>query len=104
MSEEPALSGAGDHLASRDNCPLRLRWSSSLSQNIKVFTMSISIRLHNIRCNDERNEASSSEEIYILLTSVQFKRTIPGLPSLHNLRVERFGPWEDFDAGESIFV
>jgi LGFP repeat len=66
--------------------------------------MSISIRLHNVRCNEERNEASASEEIYILLTSVQFKRTIPGLPSLHNLRVERFGPWEDFDAGESILV
>lgn len=64
--------------------------------------MTISIRLRTIHCISEINEASASEEIYVLLTSVRFSPPpIHGLPSLHNLRVDCYGVWTDFDAGET---
>lgn len=62
--------------------------------------LTLSIRLRTIKCVSEENEATASEETYVLTTTVQFTRTLPGLPSVHNLRVERFGVWEDFDARE----
>jgi hypothetical protein len=62
--------------------------------------MTISIRLRTIKCVSEDNESSASEEAYVLTTTVHFIRPQFGLPAVHNLRVERFGIWDDFDAGE----
>jgi hypothetical protein len=64
--------------------------------------MSLSIRLHSIRCVDEINESSASEETYALVTVVRLQPPpFPGVPAIHNLRVIRFGVWEDFDEGET---
>src|SRR5918996_1530797 len=65
--------------------------------------MSLTVRLNSIRCIEEVNEASASEEPYILLTAVQLQRTLGGF-DVHNLRVSRYGIWEDFDAGEVVDV
>lgn len=62
--------------------------------------MSFSIRLNTIKCVEEVNEASASEEAYVLITSVSLRPSVPGLPSVHNLRTNRYGIWEDFDEGE----
>jgi hypothetical protein len=62
--------------------------------------MSFSIRLNTIKCVEEINEASASEEVYVLITSVSLQPSLPGLPSIHNLRVNRYGIWNDFDEGE----
>lgn len=62
--------------------------------------MSFSIRLNTIKCVEEINEASASEEVYVLITSVSLQPSVPGLPSVHNLRTNRYGVWEDFDEGE----
>jgi hypothetical protein len=61
--------------------------------------MSLRIRLKSIKCVREINELSASEEPYILLTSVRLERTSVGTDT-HNMRVFRYGVWEDFDAGE----
>jgi hypothetical protein len=65
--------------------------------------MSLTIRLNSIRCVEEVNEASASEEPYVLLTAVQLQRTLAGI-DVHNMRVSRYGVWEDFDAGEVVNV
>ncbi len=63
--------------------------------------MSLTIRLHSVKCIEEINEASASEEPYALVTSVSLQgRILPNLPPFPNFRVLRYGVWEDFDAGE----
>lgn len=64
--------------------------------------MSLTIRLTRIRCIEEINEASASEEAYVLITAVKLQQPpLAGLPAIHNIRVTRYGVWEDFDAGET---
>jgi hypothetical protein len=65
--------------------------------------MSLRIRLKSIKCVEEINEASASEEPYVLLTSVRLQRT-PANIDIHNMRVFRYGVWENFDAGEVVNV
>jgi hypothetical protein len=64
--------------------------------------MSYSIRLQRIHCIEEINEASASEEPYVLMTSVDLRSPAPGLPipPLPNFDVFRYGIFEDMDAGE----
>jgi hypothetical protein len=62
--------------------------------------MSHTIRLSSIKCVEEINESSASEEPYVLVTAVQLRKTLPGFPSIQNVRVFRYGVWEDFDEGE----
>jgi hypothetical protein len=61
--------------------------------------MSLRIRLKDIKCVEEINEGSASEEPYLLVTSVRLQRTLAGIDT-HNIRVFRYGVWENFDAGE----
>jgi hypothetical protein len=62
--------------------------------------MSLTVRLSTIKSIREINEESASEEPYVLVTAVQLRNTLPGLPSVQNVRVFRYGVWEDFDEGE----
>jgi hypothetical protein len=64
------------------------------------LNMSLTVRLSTIKCIREINEGSASEEPYVLVTAVQLRNTLPGLPSVQNVRVFRYGVWEDFDEGE----
>lgn len=65
--------------------------------------MSLTIRLNSIKCIEEVNEESASEEPYVLLTAVRLERTLAGI-DLHNVRVSRYGVWENFDEGEILNV
>ena len=62
--------------------------------------MSLTIGLSTIKCVREINEASASEEPYVLVTAVQLRQILPNLPSIPNVRVFRYGVWENFDEGE----
>lgn len=63
--------------------------------------MNQTIRLSSIKCVEEINEASESEEPYVLVTSVSLRPSdIAGLPPVPNFEVVRYGIFEDFDAGE----
>jgi hypothetical protein len=62
--------------------------------------MSHTIQLHSIKCVREINEDSASEEPYVLVTAVQLRKTLPNFPSIQNVRVFRYGVWENFDEGE----
>ncbi|MCL3997237.1 hypothetical protein, partial [Streptomyces lavenduligriseus] len=57
--------------------------------------MSVSIALESITCIDEVNEASASEEPYVLVTSIDLSRPVA------QVEVFRYGVWEDFDEGET---
>ena len=59
--------------------------------------MSLSIRLHSIRCLNESNEASSSDEAYVLVTVATLRQPLPGVPALPNFRVFKYGIFEDMD-------
>lgn len=61
------------------------------------------INIKEVKCLDERNEASASEEIYALVTSVKLSKVIPNLPNspvIPSFEVFLYGVWEDFDEGE----
>jgi hypothetical protein len=62
--------------------------------------MSLTINLQRIKCLEEVNEASASEEPYVLVTAADLNSPIPGSPAPPNLRVFRYGIWEDMDEGE----
>jgi hypothetical protein len=53
-----------------------------------------------LNCVEEINEASASEEPYVLVTSVRLNRTPLGIDK-HTVRVFRYGVWENFDEGEA---
>ena len=59
------------------------------------------INILNLRCRDERNELSASEEIYALVTSVKLSPLFPGIPPIPSFDVFRYGVWENFDEGET---
>jgi len=61
--------------------------------------MSLTIDLQSIKCLDEVNEASASEEPYVLITSANLRPTL-GPVALPRFQVFRYGVWEDFDEGE----
>jgi hypothetical protein len=63
--------------------------------------MSLRIRLKSIKCVAEINEASASEEPYVLLSSAHIQRTPAGI-DIHNIRVFRYGVREDFDVTPEI--
>ena len=70
-------------------------------------TASLTISLHSIRCLEEVNEASASEEIYVLVTTVSLRpptTVIDGVPPLPNFEVFRYGVYEDFDEGDVVTV
>jgi hypothetical protein len=52
--------------------------------------MTLSINLHSIHCKTESDEASDSDEPYVLITTVQF------LP-VPDVRTFLYGPWETDD-------
>ncbi len=66
--------------------------------------MTDTVRLHTIRCLEEVNEASASEEIYALITAVDMRPQIPGLPPAPNFEVFRYGIFGNFDKGDVVTV
>ncbi|HZH91885.1 MAG TPA: hypothetical protein VEX70_14860 [Pyrinomonadaceae bacterium] len=61
--------------------------------------MSLRVRLKSIKCVREINEESASEEAYVLVTAVRLNRTLLDIDTF-NLRVFRYGVWDNFDEGE----
>ena len=61
--------------------------------------MTLSIELHTIRSLDESSEASSSDELYVLVTVATLRPPIAGLPipAIPNFRVFSYGIFEDMD-------
>ncbi|WP_199881269.1 hypothetical protein [Streptomyces sp. CB03911] len=62
----------------------------------------VMIQLHSLTCLEEINEASASEEPYVLLTSVDQHPAAAGLPPVPNFEVFRYGVFNDMDAGETV--
>ncbi len=62
--------------------------------------MSLTIGLQSIKCIEEVNEASASEEPYVLVTAINLKPPLNGMPAAPDYQIFRYGIWEDTDAGE----
>jgi hypothetical protein len=59
--------------------------------------MSLLIQLHSIKCLNETSEVSASDEAYVLVTAANLRPVAPGVPPAPNLRVFRYGVFEDMD-------
>jgi hypothetical protein len=56
--------------------------------------MSFSIRIHSIKCLEESDEPSASDEPYVLVTSCNMLPPLGGQPPARTLR---YGEWGNFD-------
>ncbi len=72
--------------------------------------MSFSIRLHSIKCLEESNEWSASDEVYVLITVADLTPPPPppgGLPAVtpvpgRPVTTFRYGVWTNFDEGDVV--
>lgn len=66
--------------------------------------MSFTINLQTVRCLNESNEASASDEAYVIVTAANLRPVAPqgiplpgGIPTPPALQVRQFGIFEDMD-------
>ncbi|MER8768865.1 hypothetical protein NKJ70_03560 [Mesorhizobium sp. M0092] len=59
--------------------------------------MTLLINLQSIKCLNETNELSASDEVYVLVSVANMRPTAPGLPAVPDLQVFSFGIFEDMD-------
>jgi hypothetical protein len=64
------------------------------------------IRLHSLKCWNEKNEGSASEEVYVLVTVADLRPPIPGLPvpPLPNAEVFHTGIYENMDDDDPVTI
>ncbi|MFN0034526.1 MAG: hypothetical protein ACKVUS_05620 [Saprospiraceae bacterium] len=63
--------------------------------------MSFSIRLYSVKCLQESDEPSPSDEAFVLVTSATMGPITSGLP---NVRTFRYGTWENFDEEDDPII
>jgi hypothetical protein len=64
------------------------------------------IRLHSLKCWNEINEASASEEVYVLVTVADLRPPVPGvlIPPLPNAEVFHTGIYENMDDDDPVTI
>lgn len=79
-----------------------IRWHAGGGAEVVVPTSGLTLRFHEIFCVEEVNEESASEEPYVILTVVDLREPLSGVPALPNVTMRRYGVWENFDGGDSV--
>ena len=77
--------------------------SLAIAQPLEV---NYTIRLSSLKCWNEINEASASEEVYVLVTVADLRPPVPEvpIPPLPNTEVFHTGIFEDMDDDDPVLI
>jgi hypothetical protein len=78
-----------------------MRWGINLLNKKMSIMPKVKFALKKMRCLEETNEPSASEEPYVLVFASQLKK-VAGLVTIPTASTTMYGPWQNVDKGDLV--